>query len=96
MTITDREDEEFRLPEKPKNLRKMTTEDEHIQHNCQRRQRVAMMIMQRTRRVKDMHNIEEEVYSLFIYAMGRMRCSELSEGESSDTVKSMQRHSTSN
>jgi hypothetical protein len=55
-----------------------------------------MMIMQRTRHVKDMHNIEEEVYSLIIYAVGRMRCSELSEGQSSDIVKSMQRHSASN
>jgi hypothetical protein len=51
----------LRLQKKPNNIRKTTTDDEHIQHNCQRRQIVSMMIMQRTQRVKEMQNREEVV-----------------------------------
>jgi hypothetical protein len=41
------------------NLWIMTTDNEQIQHNHQRRRRVSMMIMQRNRREKNMQNREE-------------------------------------
>jgi hypothetical protein len=52
-----------------------------------------MMIMQRTRRVKDMQNREEGVDLIGSYVVGRMRHSEQPEGKNSGAVKSMQRHS---
>jgi hypothetical protein len=52
-----------------------------------------MMIMQRTRHVKDMQNREEGVDLIGSHAVGRMRRSEQLEGQNSGTVKSMRRHS---
>jgi hypothetical protein len=41
VSATDREEEEFLFPEKPRNLRIMPTDDEHTEHNCQRIRRAS-------------------------------------------------------
>ena len=52
-----------------------------------------MMMMERTRHVKDTQNREEVVIFLMIDDVGRMRRNEQLEVQNSGIVKSMQRHS---
>jgi hypothetical protein len=52
-----------------------------------------MMIMQRTRHVKDMQNREEVVIRIVGDVGGKRRRSEQPEGKNGGAVKSMQRHS---